>query len=74
MFKRYCNYLPVQVRTISALATVPSLNIAVAVGLQLAVGAFGGEDALFLLIVRLKSVTEPLPPAIFGIVATDLRP
>jgi hypothetical protein len=51
------------------------------VGLQLAVGAFGGEDAdslafvgVLLLIVRLNEVTDPEPRAIFGIEAVASIP
>ena len=42
------------------------------VGLELAVGAFRGEDALFV-DGQAELFTEPLPPAIFGIVVMDLE-
>ena len=52
---------------ISAEARVPSVKIAVPWAWILPSGHFKLRTP-FLLIVRLKSVTEPLPPAIVGIV------
>src|SRR6185312_8486247 len=59
-------YFPVQVRMTSAEARVPSLNTAVPWAWSLPSGHLALRTP-FLLMARLKCVTEPLPPAIFGI-------
>src|SRR5690348_16860775 len=66
-------YLPLQVRTMLPVALVPSAKTPVALAWSLPSGHFAIRTP-FLLIVRLNVFTEPAPLAIFGIVATDLRP
>ena len=58
---------------IPADALVPSEKTAVAFACSLPSGHLAVRTP-FLLIVRLNVYTEPLPPAIFGIVATVFSP
>jgi hypothetical protein len=65
--------VPVQVRMIPPVALVPSEKTAVAFAWSLPSGHFAVRTP-FLWIFRLNVLTEPLPPAIFGIVATVFSP
>src|SRR5215469_5237310 len=63
---------PVQVRTTPPESVLPSANTALPRALRWPSGQVAERIPLFS--VKLKDLTEPLPPAIFGIEATEPRP